>query len=46
MKQLACLRARETFGADRSSPYLLGCGYARSWRMHPQQCDGGNARTG
>ena len=28
MKQLACQRARETFGADRSSPYLLGCGYA------------------
>ena len=20
--------------------------HARSWRVHPQQCDGGNARTG
>ena len=46
MKQLASLRAREAHDADRFSPYLLGCGYARSWRVHPQQRDGGNARTG
>ena len=36
---------KEACGADGPNPDLLGCGCTRSWGVHPQQCDSGDARA-